>query len=148
MSIIIDDWDERCGGSIVEDQIQSTSDDDDDDILEWFPTSFLSSIHYHPLDRDVQYTNGGRNFYVKWYEDDYESDKNTYSVTKIVQSIMSLDNRNITTETPGNGTHDDRRDVGIRLHKWIECLLNGLKNVPFEDSILNDQVKKYLDERI
>jgi hypothetical protein len=89
----------------------------------WFSPAVLSCVHPHPLDATIQYTTK-RSFFVRWFDknSDHRHDDTTISVT----SVVSHEPRQQPDAQPSSHRHDDRRSTGIHLHKWIECILNGL----------------------
>jgi hypothetical protein len=110
----------------------------DDHVMEWFSPSVLLAMHYHPLDDTIQYTTK-RTFYVRWFEHNSEhrhDDESTASVTSLVPHEGRLH-----SDPHEHVHHDDRRTMGVRLHRWIECILNGLPIVP--ESLLHQQVYDY-----
>ena len=112
--------------------------DQDDHVVEWFSPSVLLAMNHHPLDDTIQYT-ARRTFYVRWFEhnSDQRHDDSTASVTSLVPHEGGLH-----SDPPqGHIYHDNRRTMGVQLHRWIECILNGLPMVP--DSPLHHQVYVY-----
>jgi len=126
----------------VERPVDAFPPDGEDDNLYWFSTSFLRSVNRHPLDDTIQYT-GARTCYVRWFDRDSDQrhDDSTASVTSIVphESIRGPSEvRHAATTTTSS---DNRRTDGIRMHRWIECVLNGLPMTT--DTRLKQQFSQY-----
>jgi hypothetical protein len=86
------------------------------------------------LNDTIQYTTK-RTFYVRWFDhhSDHRHDDLTASVTSLVTHEGGLHSDRV--------HHENRRTLGIQLHRWIECILNGL---PMKiESRLHQQVYDY-----
>lgn len=114
--------------------------DVEDDMLEWFSPYFLRSVHRHPLDDTIHYTSG-RSFYVRWF--DRDSDQRHDDSTSSVTSMVSHEASQVRVPTTA---HDDRRATGVRMHRWIECVLNGFPMTT--DTRLKQQVSRYYTDCI
>jgi hypothetical protein len=110
------------------------STDQDDHGMEWFSPSVLLAMNHHPLDDTIQYTTR-RSFYVRWFDthSDHRHDDSTASVTSLVPHEGRLHSDRV--------LHDNRRTLGVQLHRWIECILNGLPMTI--ESRLHQQVYAY-----
>ena len=106
--------------------------------VEWFSPSFLKAINHHPLDDTIQHTTK-RTFYVRWFESDSDQrhDDSTASVTSLVPRPPLVD------RIHGAITNDARRSLGVQLHRWIECILNGFPMTI--ETRLQQQVLTYYD---
>jgi hypothetical protein len=104
--------------------------------IEWFSPSFLKAINHHPLDDTIQYTTK-RTFFVRWFDSDSDQrhDDSTASVTSLVPRPPSAD------RIRGVAVHGDRRSMGVQMHRWIECVLNGFPMTI--ETILQQQVLTY-----
>ena len=104
---------------------------------DWFSPRIWSALHAHPLDATIRYTSD-RTFYVAWFES--AAERPAVSETVSVTSLVSSAPKDVVVHT-GGGTHDDRREVGIRMHRWMECILNGL---PIPDVDIYSQMRSYV----
>jgi hypothetical protein len=129
--------------SIVEENIpyfehQPVSFQNDVPAMEWFSPWVLSATNSHPLDATIQFTATNRSFFVRWFDRNAEPrpDASTASVTSLVPHEGHL--TDVQTSTAPT---DDRRVKGIQLHRWIECILNGLPMTT--ETRLQQQVAAY-----
>lgn len=110
--------------------------------LDWFSPLFLSSINHHPMDDTIQHTLH-RTFFVRWFEQ--ESD-GCHADTISVTALLARDTDEQKALCGVSAVHDQRRETGIRLHYWIEAILNGF---PMEtDDVLYRQAHSYYKDRL
>ena len=109
---------------------------------DWFSPLFLSATNYHPMDDSIQHTTN-RTFFVRWF--DHESD-GIHNDTTSVTVLLTQETDEIKVVSTASCVHDERRETGIELHSWIECILNGF---PMETSNrLHQQACSYYTEQI
>ena len=110
----------------------------DRDELSWFSAHVLRAIHRHPHDDTVQYT-AKKVFFVRWYATAAEQlQDDTLSVCTMIGHSVTEPFRGTENTTPLN----ERRETGIRIHRYIECVLNGL---PWRDTfVIYTQINAYL----
>ena len=125
--------------SIVEQEIAYVEEDrpslDRQISVDWFSPRVLAALNAHPLDNTIRYTSD-RTFYVTWF--DSAADRPSVSETVSVTALVAASRHNPTIGTHATQDDDndeDRREVGIRTHRWMECLLNGLPSVPGESAV-------------
>ena len=132
----------------------------DNGSVDRFVATCLQSVHAHPWDRTIRCTSRyPRRFYVEWYPQDDDRIGTAECQTRTVSGFLAqMRDRGLLT-VPGSNPESDvvdvgaepgqNRESGLRLHRWLECVLNGMSmQVPLAPRELWQQACAYIKDHV